>query len=130
MDTRLYIWCALLGLLGIAFQTLLKINKLQQQSKLANHEFHFADYFKNDMVTVLLNVITLAVAIIAMDEIVKYKPQVLAYIKWCFFFIGYTGSSLLNSVLSKTQAGLNKIIDAKTDLADYGKSIKPDEDPK
>lgn len=118
MDTRLYLWCSVLGLLGIAFQTLIKISTLQKQSKIANHEFKVSDYFYNDWTTVALNLITLAVAIIAVDEIVKYRPQVLPFIKWFFFFIGYTGSSLLNYFLSKTQSGINKIIDVKTDIAD------------
>lgn len=118
MNQQMYLWCSILGLIGIAFQTLIKINKLQTQSKLANHAFKIRDYFENDWTTILLNLLTLAVAVISIDEVVKYKPQVVSFIKWFFFFIGYTGSSILNSLLSKTQDGLNKIIDIKSNIAD------------
>lgn len=114
----MYVWCSLLGLIGIAFQTLIKIRKLQEQSRLSNSPFRVRDYFINDWVTIVLNFLTLGVAVFAVDEIINYKPNVLPFIKWFFFFIGYTGSSLLNSLLSKTQTGINKVIDVKTDIAD------------
>jgi hypothetical protein len=123
MTSKLYMWCALIGLLGIIFQTLIKLSMLKKQSTLANHPFKAADYFKDDWITILLNIITLAVAIIAMDELVKYQPKVLPFIKWFFFFIGYTGSSLLNFFLSKTQNTINKIIDVKSNIADDKVSV-------
>jgi hypothetical protein len=118
MNTQTYFWCSLLGLLGIAFQTLIKIDTFQKQSRLANKAFSPIDYFKNDWITVSLNILTLIVALIIVDEITTFKPDVIPFIKWFFFFIGYTGSSLLNRILSKTQSGIDKVIDVKTDIAD------------
>lgn len=118
MNTQLYFWCTLLGLLGISFQTLIKISTLKKQAQLTNHKFNVIDYFNNDWPTVCLNLITLAVAVIAMDELVKYQPKVLPFIKWFFFFIGYTGSSLLNYFLSKSQNLINNVIDQKSNIAD------------
>lgn len=123
MNTQLYFWCTLLGLLGIAFQTLIKISTLKKQSQLANHSFSVSDYFNNDWPTVCLNLITLAVAVIAMDELVKYQPKVLPFIKWFFFFIGYTGSSLLNYFLSKSQNLINNVIDQKSNIADSKNTV-------
>ena len=52
------------------------------------------------------------------DELLAAKPSLSEYIKWFFIFVGYTGSSLIQSVLSATSKKINAIIDLKTNLAD------------
>jgi hypothetical protein len=118
MNANLYFWCALLGLLGVIVQTLIKISTLQKQSKLANHPFNISDYFSNDWAIIVLNIVAVVVALIAFDELTTYYPVVLKVVKWFFFFLGYTGSSLLNFFLSKTQKIVDNVIDTKSNIAD------------
>ena len=118
MDTKLYVWCALLGMLGVATQTIIKISSYQKQAKAANIVFNIKDYFANDWGIQALNVITVIVALVTVDELTNRYPQVLPFLKWFFFFIGYTGSSLLNGLLSRTQKTITNVVDIKTNISD------------
>lgn len=111
MTKELYLWCALLGLLGIVSQTIIKISSFQKQAKAANVVFNVKDYFINDWGIQALNIITVTVALATVDELTNRYPQALPLLKWFFFFIGYTGSSLLNAALSKTQKIITKVVD-------------------
>jgi len=118
MDTKLYIWCGLLGLLGVATQTIIKISSYQKQAKAANLKFDIKDYFNNDWGVQALNVITVIVALVTVDELTNRYPQVLPFLKWFFFFVGYTGASLLNGLLSRTQKTITNVVDLKTNISD------------
>lgn len=118
MTINLFIQCFLIGLLGIAFQTMMKIKVLSDKARAANTHFQFKDYFIQDYPTVILNFIVLTACIFASDEILNFKPILLNYIKGFYFFIGFTGSAILNMVLSNVNKRIMKIIDEKTNTAD------------
>ncbi len=111
MDTKIYFWCAALGLLGIITQIIIKVSGFQKQAAAANVTFSIKDYFKNDWAIQALNVITIIVSLVTIDELTNKYPQVLPFLKWFFFFVGYTGSSLLTALLSKTQKTLTTVVD-------------------
>lgn len=106
------------GSLGVLLQILLKIQQLKKQSKIANHIFSFKEYFSDDWISILTSFVSVGVAIYTMDELINAKPQLAEYIKWFFIFVGFSGSSLIQSVLSVTARKIDSIIDIKTNIAD------------
>lgn len=118
MTKELFFWCFLIGLLGVAFQVLIKIKQLKARAISGNAAFSINSYFVDDWPTIAISLVVLVAALIASNEIIGWKPQVLPYLKGFFFFIGYTGSSLLNAFLSKAEKKIMSTIDEKTDIAD------------
>lgn len=114
-----YILCFCAGILGISFHIFaIKLPSLQRRAKVANTKFSLKDYFADDWVSLGASIITVLIAILALDELLGYRPNLLGYIKYFFFFVGFTGSSILVSLLGKTDKAINAIIDTKTDIAD------------
>ena len=117
MDNQLPIYF-LGGALGVLLQILFKIQNLKKQSAIANHSFSVKDYFKDDFISIISSFVAVGIAVYVIDELLAAKPSLSEYIKWFFIFVGYTGSSLIQSVLSATSKKINAIIDLKTNLAD------------
>ena len=117
MDNQLPVYF-LGGALGVLLQILFKIQNLKKQSTIANHSFSVKDYFKDDFISIISSFVAVGIAIYVIDELLAAKPSLSEYIKWFFIFVGYTGSSLIQSVLSATSKKINAIIDLKTNLAD------------
>lgn len=107
-----------IGSLGALLQILGKIQALKIRSKAANHSFTFKDYFTDDWPAILASFVSVAIAVLCVNELLKIKPALGDYIKWFFVFIGYTGSSLVQAVLSVTGKKLLAVIDIKTNVAD------------
>lgn len=114
--TELYIETAVAGILGILFHIfVIKIPGLRARAKVANERFSFSQYLADDYPGIVASFVTLALAILALDEVIGYRPSLLKFIKYFYFFVGYTGSSILLAVLSKTSKAINAIVDTKTD---------------
>lgn len=112
----------LAGSLGVLLQICLKVNALKTQSKTANHPFIFKSYFTDDIFTILGSFITVIIGVICLDEIIGLNAGIEKYVKWFFVFVGFTGSSIIQSAFSVTQKKIQAIIDVKTNIAD---GIKP-----
>lgn len=109
----------LAGTLGVIFQIcVIKIPKLQAQSKVANHAFSYKQYFKDDLAAIIGSFVSVFIMIVCIDELLQVKPELSKYIKWLFVFVGFTGSSIIQAVLSVTSNKIMKIIDVKTNIAD------------
>lgn len=112
----------MIGSLGVLLQILSKIKTLQVKSKLANHNFSFKEYFSDDWATIAASFVSVLILCYCLDEILAVKPVLVDYIKWLFVFVGFTGSSVIQSLFSVTSKKINDIIDIKTNLAD---DVKP-----
>lgn len=108
----------LAGSLGVLLQILLKIPQLQSRAKAANHSFSLKDYFKNDWAVILASFVSVAIACVCVDELIAIKPVIAEYIKWFFVFVGFTGSTIIQAVLSVTNKKIMAVIDVKTNIAD------------
>ena len=116
---ELYFQTLAAGILGIAFHIFaVKLPSVKARSQAANLQFSIRSYFKDDWIAIGASVITLLLAILTLDEILGYKPALLRYIKYFFFFIGFTGSSILIAILGKTNKAINAVVDIKTNIAD------------
>lgn len=108
----------ILGMLGLLLQTSIKITVLKQQSKVANHIFSFKEYLINDWPVILGSIVTVVIAILALDEYLPLNSLIGKYVKIFFAFVGYTGSSLLQVAFSMYNKKLMALIDIKTNIAD------------
>lgn len=119
MDTKLYLTCTFLGLLGVAFHLFaIKIPAAKKRAETANIPFHLSQYLSNDVWAIISSVITVVIAVFLLDEIIGYNPSFIRYVKFGFVFVGYTGSSLLISILGKFDKSVSSVVDIKTDIAD------------
>jgi hypothetical protein len=119
MTTLQYFSCAGAGVLGIMFHIfVVKLPALKKRSAAANIQFSIKGYFQDDWIALGSSVIALFTVLFVIDEVVKYKPIVADFIKWLFVFVGYTGSSTLQALLSRTDTTINKVVDVKTNIAD------------
>lgn len=109
----------IMGMLGVLFQIfVIKYPKLVQQGKVANHPFTFKEYLKNDWYAILGSIISVLIAIWTLDEWLPLNPLFTKYVKWLFIFVGFTGSSIIQAVLSLTNKKIMDVINVKTDIAD------------
>lgn len=114
-----YIYCFIAGVLGIMFHVFaVKLPALKRRSEVANKQFSIRDYFADDWIGLGSSIIAVLFAVLALKEIVEYRPGVVKYVKYLFFFVGFTGSSILLAVLSKTDKAINALVDKKTNIAD------------
>lgn len=113
-----YIECLVAGLLGMCLHLVVKIRGIKARAKVANENFDIASYLKDDCMAIASSFVTVLIFLLILDEVLGIKPAVRPYLKFGFIFVGFTGSSILISVLGTAQDKLNKVIDIKTDIAD------------
>ncbi len=119
MDTKLYIWCALAAILGMAaYVFIVKIPAAITKAKAANVTFSMNDYFSTEWPTLAGNIASIAIALLILGEVLKFKPELQGWIITIFAFYGFTGSSILLAIFGQVSKKLNTIIDIKTNTAD------------
>jgi len=115
----IYLDCFIGGVIGILCHVLLlKLPAMKKRAENANTDFKVSEYLKNDWLTIAGSFITVFVAIFVLDELLAMKPSVAKWVKFFFVFVGYTGSSILQGIFSKTETQIQKVIDVKTNIAD------------
>lgn len=116
---QLYINCVIGGILGMLFHLFaVKLPAVKKRATAANLKFNIKDYFKDDYLALISNVLMLVILVWALDEIVGYNPSFIRGAKFFFIFVGYTGSSFLIDKFGKYDKTTNKIVDEKTNIAD------------
>lgn len=119
MDSKLYIWCFALGIIGVLFHIFaVKAPAVKSRAEAANLPFSLSDYLRKDSLAIISSLITVIAAVLLVDEIIGYNPSLVRFIKFFFLFVGYTGSSLLITVLGKFDSYTKTVVDAKTNIAD------------
>jgi hypothetical protein len=119
--------CFLAGLLGIAFHIFaVKLPATKTRAQVANMAFTYTAFFQDELAAILSSLLAVIAALVALDELVAYKPDVLPYIKVGFIFIGFTGSSVLIALLGKASSKINAVVDIKTNISDQ---VAPDVPP-
>ncbi len=119
MNLQLYVWCFSIGLVGILFHMfVIKLPSVRERARVANTKFSIGQYLAEDWVGLGASLVTLIACLLFVDEVLKWKPSIIDYIKFAFFFVGYTGSSILLKFLSQAEKRINNVVDVKTDKAD------------
>jgi uncharacterized membrane protein len=118
MTLSLYITCFFVALVGMALQTALKMKSLQDKARAANIEFKIRQYFSNDWLSIVASLLTIVMFLLFLDNILKWKPAVIDYVKIGFAFVGYTGSDIASRLFGVVNKKINDVIDVKTNIAD------------
>ena len=114
-----YVLYFLAGTLGVLLQIFaVKIPSLKKQFASSNTVFKFSAYLADDWYAIVASFVSLGILIVGLDEVLGLKPELVNYVKWMFIFVGYTGSSIIQYVLSLTSKKINAVIDIKTNIAD------------
>lgn len=110
---------AIAGLLGIIFHLVaVKIPSLINKSKVAKHPFVFKDYLKDDWFTIVASVVCVAIMIITLEEVLDLRPALRRMVNIMFVFVGFTGSSIIQALLSVANKKIMQVIDVKTNIAE------------
>jgi hypothetical protein len=102
----------------MALQTVLKMKSLQEKARAANVEFKIRQYFSNDWISIVASLLTIIMFLLFLDNILKWKPVIVDYIKVGFAFVGYTGSDIASRLFGVVNKKINNVIDEKTNIAD------------
>lgn len=107
------------GILGIMFHVfVIKVASAKIKSKAANLQFSFGQYLKDEWVVLIGNLICVCMLIVGLDELIGIKPSIAKIVKWLFFFVGISGSSIFMFAFSVADRKIRKVIDIKTNIAD------------
>ena len=121
---QLYIECSVIGLIGLALQTALKIKSFQEKATASNIDFNLGMYFKYDWYTPVTSILTLLLLLFFLkDGVQNYSP---VWIKLSFGTAGYIGADIPSRLFSTVNKRLNNVIDIKTNISD---TVQPDAAP-
>ena len=116
MTLSLYLQCAAMLILGQGLQIfLIKIPDLKTRAALAKQQFIWADWWAADWNVVIATSIIGVMAIIGLNELVHWKPEILDYVKWFFAGLGGFGSNIAMAYWSTYAKYFNGVIGTKTD---------------
>lgn len=119
LKLELYAWCFVAGVLGIILHIVaIKWPSVKKRAKTANEPTDFKSYLKDDAGAISASVVTVLILLVALDEVLGLRPAIANYLKLGFVFVGFSGSSVLISLLGTAQSKIDKIVDIKTDKAD------------
>lgn len=126
MNFQLYLTCFGVALVGMTLQIVLKLKSLQDKATAANVEFNARIYFRKDWLSTIASLLTIILFLLFIDNILKWKPAVVDFLKIFFGFVGYTGSDIASRLFSVVNKQINNVIDLKTGPTDKaGLSILP-----
>jgi hypothetical protein len=118
MNTKMYLICFFISVLGMLFSIALKAGSMQKKARVANAKFSVAQFVADDWLSSIASFIFIIICLFLIDTFLKWKPAVTDYVKPIFVFIGYFGGDLGSRLFSVTNKRLNDVIDYKTDIAD------------
>jgi len=118
MTRELYLQCVIACLIGNILHVFVKILSLRKDHKIANLEFSFLGYLKNDWLALLFDVIASFVIVYLVDEWLSFNEFIIGKIKTMFVFIGYTGSHVILQLMSVAKKKFRLAVDYKTNISD------------
>ncbi len=118
MTREQYLNAVLACLIGVIIQVVYKVIRMQNKAKIANEPFSFQQWIKDDVWTMLLNVLSPFVIVWLINEWLEFDERIAGKVKSIFVFVGFAGSQVIMGFLSVADKKFNKIIDNKTNIAD------------
>lgn len=114
------------GIMGVVFQSMLKIRGLLKDAQVANVNWDWKkDYLKKDAPSIILAFLSVGIWYYIFGEISNRYPAIVDLKRVSFVLMGGVGSYLIQMAFGTAKDRIRKIVDRKTDVAD-GK-ITPDE---
>jgi hypothetical protein len=117
---------AIVGVIGMILQMLMKARSIQTKAKLANIQFKFWSYFTEDWISHLISLFALALYVfLARRRVVDAPVSMYEYILGLSASVGYMGADLVSRFFSFANKRINAAIDHKTTIADNSVGVDP-----
>lgn len=121
---NLFIDCFIACLIGNIIHLAIAYAKISKDFKTANLTLTLWQYVKNERAAIIADLAASMGLVYLADEWL-YSEYVLEKIKTAFVLVGLSGSYLIMWGLSKSKSVLQKAVDEKTNIADFGTPEKP-----
>jgi hypothetical protein len=119
MTHQMYFFCVLMFILGQALHLfLIKLPSVRERCRAANKPFTMASWWSCDWSIVIGTFVIGCLLIVGLDEIVKWKPGVMDYVKWFFAGMGAFGSTIAMAKMSQFEKSLTDLINIKSNVSD------------
>lgn len=112
------------GVLGVFFQSMLKLRSLLKDAQVANLNFNaWNDYWKKDAVSIILAFLSVLIWFYIFGEVSAKYNSIIGLKRVSFVLMGGVGSYLIQMAFGTAKDRIRKIVDRKTDMADGKKSV-------
>lgn len=118
LSLSLYLKCFAAAFLGLLIHTGLKLKSLKELAQKSNIELRTIDYFKQDILSHLLNLLCIALWMMWISDAIAVYPKVTMILTVLSSVVGYFNTSIILSVFSVVKSRMNKAIDIKTTISD------------
>lgn len=118
MTTAFYIKCVALSFLGLALAMLMQFKDKRDTAKVGNFVFSAKAFFGEEIITMAIGAIVIAIFILLIPNILGVKPEYGKWVQIGSVPIGYMGQDIIMKFFGVFKQQLNKAIDYKTDIAD------------
>lgn len=114
----------MLGIGGVLFHCLIKMNNLRNLSLAANVPFHwYRCYVKSDFIAIIISLLSVFFWYFAFGEVGKKYPIVVDLKRCSFIFAGICGSVIIQTIADKivrhsADNQIKKMVDVKTNISD------------
>jgi hypothetical protein len=118
MPDEIYIKCFTACLIGNLCHVVWKIYTLHLDFKLANEHFSIKKYFAGDWPAIAIDLIFSFAVVYVADELLGHSEYLLNKVKILFLFVGFSGSVVFHSLMSRAETKFRQIVDKKTNELD------------
>lgn len=117
---------AIVGVIGMILQMLMKAKSIQDKARLSNIQFKFSSYFVDDWLSHLISLGAIALYVFLVRRRIAAAPVNMYELILAFSAtVGYTGADIVSRFFSFTNKRINAAIDFKTTKADEAAGINP-----
>lgn len=108
-----------IGIAGVLFHCLCKLQSLLKNARAANINFNaLNDYWLKDAVAIIISLLSVGIWYSLFGEISTRYPALAGWEKTSYFVMGGMGSYVLQLLLSTAQKRINKVVDVKSNDSD------------
>lgn len=118
MTIDLYLYCGLIGFLGLVFAVLMQLKSQKDKARVANIHFKVGAFFGDEWINIALSVVVIVIGLVLIPSVVGWRPAYIPFVKPAFLPIGYMGTDIILKLFGVVNKRLNAAIDVKTNIAD------------
>jgi hypothetical protein len=117
---------AIVGVIGMILQMLMKAKSIQDKARLSNVQFKFWSYFVDDWLSHLISLGAIALYVFLIRRRIVAAPvNMYELILALSATVGYAGADIVSRFFSFTNKRINAAIDHKTTIADNSVGVDP-----
>lgn len=121
-----YVTLFFIGILGQAIHVcFVKIPSVKKDHAAANKPFDLNQYWKDDRLAIVANLLPILLWLFLIEETVKFYPGVANLVRFVTAFIGFTGSSVFIMAFGTASKKAKALLSIKSNVSDatVGKAV-------